>query len=355
MVVKQWFFKSLIYLSFFVGVQAFAFEEVKQEIGFVNSPMNIGSGQIFKSAVLMTEEEWNSDPSSGLFRPTPGYKSLKEYNPIDGGENMEVIATEVAFSVPKGVGLAFFNSKSPLELLQLGDSGFVHSVVDPQIVNSEYAAMNNQMLESARSVLLLKRDREDAPITEEEYQQAMTSLDQLNQVNSQKKWCSSPSDECLKSELVFGGRLQFVIDGIRAAPDVFTSRFPIPTQIDIMNEVSKSNVSDPNWNGEYVSGIPYSPILQMVQTGILATNLIQFSKIIVSIHEYSEDRLLVVMQGRMALESDDLDKFSLFSARSFLMSQAYTNKDEGAARGIPKLQVYMATKLKAAIEGGATN
>lgn len=341
----------VVVMSFLAGSSALAFEKVKKDLGFVFDTVSISPDQIMQSAKLQKEDEWNETGLAEVFRPFPEYKTLKEYNAVDGTENLEVYRGEVAFVTNKAAAQAFFQSKSPLEVLKFVDEGFTHKEYAAASVNGDYKSMNDEAYAGAQNTLELKRDRTKDPISPEEYDAALAALTHQYEVNSEKTWCKDSTTTCIQSKVVLGGKFAWVDTIGNAVENTLGRVMDVPTGIEVLSEISDVKAGEANWNANVVENIPYPALQQIVQTGILANAFLQYSKVIVSLHEYSsESQVLIVIQSVAALEKDELDETEKGNSRKFIMSQSADNRDEGASKGFPRLQYDMAVKLKTAIE-----
>ncbi len=322
----------------------------EKESGFIFSSQKMGMNDLFYSAQLISENDWVRTQQSQIFRPTENYASLENYNPVDDNENLEVFQAEVAFLADKNKANDFFMNQESLNILNLMDAGFNHTVITASNVNQTYQNSLSEAYQSALQVLTDKLNRFSDPIDQNQYQNGLSRLDGLYNTLKAKTWCSEPSTSCIQSQVTFDDNLSSLLSTMSSLP--MSSMESIPTDIGLYAEVLKTSDLNYGLQSPTLASIPYPAGHSLVQNGFLSNVLIQYTKIVVSVHNYSDSQALIVIQSVIGLEKDDLDavQSSFLDARTLLMGQSIYNGDEGFTMGLPQLQITMAQKLKSALQ-----
>jgi len=346
--------KNFLFLIIFVSLGFYtsnlmAQEVTRKDLGFVQKDLKIGANEVLAASGLVSEKQWRQSPGGNALRPTEAYRSLKNYNPVDDSENLEVFRSETAFIGDFHLIQSFFNSHSALEILELMDVGFRHHAISTEQVNSSFQSTLAEDYDSALKTLESRRTRLVEPISENAYQKAQQALDSQWKNNQKTIWCPTPNVQCILSQVNFDKNWSNLMETISALP--LQTFADVPTTIEHLAEIYIDN------NPETASKLPAVQILKrptervLVLNGFLANTLIQFTKMVVSVHPYSDSESLIVIQSAIGLEKDDLDKVqnSFLSARTILLGQSIYNREEGFSMGLPRMQETMAMKLKNAI------
>lgn len=339
------FFASLGFYSAKLSAQTI----LRKDLGFVQKNLNIESDEVLFASGLVSEKEWRQSPVEQSLRPTKSYRSLKNYNPVDGSENLEVFRSEAAFVADRYLVESFFNSHSALDILDQMDVGFNHSPLAAEQVNGTFQRSLDEDYESALETLESRRTRLVDPLSETGYQKARQALENQWISNQNTNWCSTPDVECILSQVNFDKNWLGLMQTISALP--LQTFADVPITIEQFAEIYVDN------DAATASQLPALQSLNrhtervLVLNGFLANTLIQFTKMVVSVHPYSDSQSLLVIQSAIALEKDDLDKVqtSFLNARTILMGQSIYNRDQGFSMGLPRMQETLAMKLKNAI------
>lgn len=339
----------------------FAFAAVvKMDLGFItNSQIVPEVGQIKSASGLLTEEQFRASPLNTSFRPRPNFVSVKDYDPLDDSENLEVFRSETTFVVSKERAIAYLQASKQINIVQDMGGGFVHNIADTNGINSEYQATLAATYKSATDTQVERRTRATKPISEAEFQAAMGRLNHHTTVASQQVWCGA-GKTCLRSSVDIGEywrkRFQdvaWIIENTPAMPASLKSKAQKLKEMSGITMDGEIYQATPDANGRIpeVQFIPVSPMAVIVQTGFKASTFIQFTKAVVSFHDLQNGQVLVVMQSVVGLEKDDLDmSIPGVDVRSNMMSQGIMNGDSGLSMGLPRLQEQMAQTFKNQIE-----
>ncbi len=344
--MKNFIFLTVIAYFVFYSPNLLAQTIIRKDLGFVQKDLKIGSDEILLASGLVSEREWSQGYGEKSLRPTKSYRSLKNYNPVDGSENLEVFRFEAAFVADLNKVKSFFNSHSGLEILEQMDVGFSHSPLSAQKVNETFQNELDADYESALETLEYRRNRLVDPLSEEGYKQARQALENQWMSNQEANWCSNPGMECISSQVNFDKNWSGLMQTISALPMQTFSE--MPSTIVQFAEIYVDNVASSASQQPAVQHLKRATEGVLVLNGFLANTLIQFTKVVVSVHPYSDSQSLLVVQSAIALEKDDLDKLqsSFLDARTILMGQSIYNRDEGFSMGLPRMQETMVMKLK---------
>ncbi len=347
MYLIQWL--TLFFITFF-SAPLYSMDVVEKESGFIFSKQNISSDELYYSSTLVKDSEWLGQRQDQIFRPSRNYVSLENYNPVENSENLEIFKSEVAFIANSKKTAAFFNRQKAVDILNLMDEGFSHKVLSAKDANKIYQKAIKGAYNSSNQVLTDKLNRFSDPISESQFNNAQVNLDQLYQTLREKRWCSESNTSCIRSLVTFDSELMDIIENVSSL--LMSSSMEIPTNIEVYSELVQQSNSEFQLSSPEIDSIPYSAGNVLIQNGFLSNVLIQYTKVVISVHQYSEGQSLVVIQSVVGLEKDDLDSVqsSLIDARTVLMGQSVWNADEGFSMGLPLLQITMAQKLKKALQ-----
>lgn len=307
---------------------------------FIRQNWSYKSNTIYISSQLWSEVEWLQSPEAFRYEILPGYKSLKDLDPVSGSENLEVFHSETAFLVSRAKVEQFFAKKSHLEILKIMDVGFRHRALESQSANEQYQNNLKTSLDAALNTLGQRAQRSVKPLNNNQYIEAQKNLESQWETNRQVQWCHTAGSQCLTSEVNFSGSWSGLIDTLRALPS--DGLLNVPTEIVMLSEIKPlepqlaplAHLEKPAQQG-------------FVVTGFLANSFLQYSQMVVSVHPVDEKKSLVIIQSTVGLEKDDLDKLEtgFLSARSILMGASIYNGDDGFSMGLPRVQQTMAEQL----------
>jgi hypothetical protein len=318
---------------------------VQKDLGFIQQNMSVGAQQIFSASGLITESQWRTYPNQSSYRPFAEYRSIKNLNPVDQSENLEIFRAETAFVVNTQSLGQILSQSSGLDLLRQIDSGFRHQSIDPRQANQYYQQRLMEDYQSAMEVMEMRRQRILNPLSESELARATQVLEQQMQINQRVNWCESVEGQCVLSRAVFEGSWAMLMQTISALP--MDSIVDVPEHIEQMAEIILFDANQGAATHPVVAGIPYEADTVLLINGFMANALIQFSQIAFSVHPLANNQSLVVIQTTIGMERNDLDKVNtpFLSARTILMGQSIYNGDRGFAMGLPRLQESMARQF----------